>query len=158
MSITERRVLGPRAGQPGRPDLQRQWSWELKPGVVIPQRTMAEQLVDFAKPLFRKRRADSLEQFRDQMELTVTVWNACVMAMPGWDHGEFLAQLRNAFLRPGANADLRDSFEQLCLRRWNPKFASDPRAVGRWEVLDTTGTGFQFQCDERVPEALRVNG
>jgi len=124
------------------------------PKPVIPQRKISETIIDFGAPLLNDLRADTpIEVVRASFNIAITVWNAHVLAMPVWNVPNVLAQLQTLLKTPEAAPELVRVYHKLTARR-RKLFASDPRAVGEWNVsMDRKGE-VKLRSDARVPPSL----
>src|SRR5271169_2113143 len=104
------------------------------PEPVIPRRKISETIIDFGAPVLHDLRPDTpIEVVRASFSIAISVWNAHVMAMPVWNAPHVLAHLQALLKTPMAAPEMVQAYRDLTARR-RELFASDPRAVGEWDV------------------------
>lgn len=113
-------------------------------------------IIAFGRPLIDELPSDASVKLREEtVGFIILVWNAHVMAHPTWGRPEVLAELRANMANHHAQGELPDealqALEVLSLRRQQPPFADDPRAVGDWEVRILDKTQWNLRCDARLP-------
>ncbi len=122
--------------------------------IEVPDRKISETILDFGEPLLsRFDESAPIHVVREAVMIVITVWNAHVMAMPIWGepgHLENLEAILRAHPEPPGAPPLVDSLS----KRRRERFASDPRAVGRWDVVPDAHGGFKLVCDARLPRGV----
>jgi hypothetical protein len=124
------------------------------PESVIPQRKISETIIDFGAPVLHDLRPDTpIEVVRASFNIAISVWNAHVMAMPVWNAPHLLAHLQTLLRTPVAAPEMVQAYRDLTARR-QELFATDPRAVGEWNVSMDQNGNVNLRCDARVPPSL----
>ena len=109
--------------------------------LAIPDRKISETIIDFGAPLiFDLDKNQPIEIVRATFTIVIMVWNAHVMAMPVWG-------------KPKPAAEARAAYNELTARRLE-HFASDPRAVGNWNVAFDANGRLRVHCEAHVPPSL----
>jgi hypothetical protein len=129
-------------------------SWTV---VRLPERDLAETLLEFAAPLLaRLGSGPALEDERGAIELAVTFWNASVLASRRWAHprvkqlNELKKRMRGRQATPGDAATF-----DLLSERWRHHWL-DPRLIESWNY-DLDGTGVRrLVCTMGLPDGVEA--
>jgi hypothetical protein len=131
------------------------YSWTV---VRLPERDLAESVLDLAAPLLeRLTPAPSIEADRDAIELGITFWNAHVAASKLWGdpRPKALTELRKRMGGKQAAPGDAATFD-LLLDRWRDGFAFDPRLVRSWTYdADKRGTA-RLVCEMGLPDGVKA--
>ncbi len=116
---------------------------------------ISSTIVEFGLPLIEQLPpAPSRELCEQTFQLIILIWNAHTMSR-FWGQPQHLAAahdtIRNAVAEGVLPIDALEAFEALSMRRQQPPFVDDPRAVGRWELRATAGGNWNLHCDARLP-------
>lgn len=114
-------------------------------------------IVEFGQPLIEQLPpAPSRELCEKTFQLIVLIWNAHVFER-FWDQPQHLVDLadtlRNAVAEGALPIDALEAFEMLSARRQESRFVNDPRAVGHWELRETSAREWNLRCDARLPSS-----
>lgn len=116
---------------------------------------ISRTIAEFGLPLIEQLPPGPSRELCEQtFQLIILIWNAHVCAR-FWDQPQHLADLedtlRNAVAEGALPVDALDAFETLSARRQQPQFVDDPRAVGHWELRETSAGKWNLHCDARLP-------
>ena len=141
-------------GGPGNSQPEQDADSATQPVSSCSQRSMAETLVEFTRPLFAQADEQTTrEQLLEVLKLAVTIWNALVVDQ--WGQGtNHLAELRAVVRAPDAPPELGTVFEQL-VRCKRELFADDLRAVGEFDVVQEGSGSFTVRAEARLPPRLQ---
>ncbi|MBN1608408.1 MAG: hypothetical protein JW940_17385 [Polyangiaceae bacterium] len=131
------------------------YSWT---SVRLPDRDLAESLLDLAAPLLARLGPEpSIQSARSVIELTVTFWNASVQASQFWGRRrpKALNELRVRMRGKQAGPDDRATFDLLS-ERWRKSHLFDPRLVDSWTYESDDRGGLRLTCKMGLPDGVRA--
>lgn len=116
---------------------------------------ISSAIVEFGLPLIEQLPpVPSRELCEQTFQLIILIWNAHVFER-FWGQPQHLAALGdtlgNAVAEGALPIDALEAFEMLSVRRQQPQFVGDPRAVGHWELRATATGQWNLRCDARLP-------
>jgi len=116
---------------------------------------ISRTIVEFGQPLIEQLPpAPSRALCEQTFEWIITIWNAHAMSR-FWGQPQHLTAvqdtIRNAIAEGVLPLDALEAFEALNARRQQPQFVDDPRAVGHWELRETSAGEWNLRCDARLP-------
>ena len=123
---------------------------------VVPDDSLADTILDFARPLLRQFSALPNEAgLKIAMSLAIPIWNAYAYAMECWGDATPLEALDAVTMNEATKgpSHAREMFETLSRRRMR-RFAADPRVVARWQVVVGLGGVPLLQCEYSLPTRL----
>lgn len=129
-------------------------SWTV---VRLPERDLAEIILEFATPLLeRLGPAPAMDDARTAVELSVTFWNASVLASKLWGAPKVkeLNELKKRLRGRRASRDDAATFDLLAAR-WRDHWL-DPRLVESWTYEADAGSAPRLVCTMALPEGVRA--
>jgi hypothetical protein len=123
------------------------YSWTV---VRLPERDLAESILDFASPLLESLGPNpAIDAVRERLDLAITFWNASVLASARWERPrqKELKELRRRLRDDAATFD-------LLAERWRD-FWLDPRLVAKW-TYDRDEDGAHLVCEVGLPDGVRA--
>jgi hypothetical protein len=122
--------------------------------VKLPERPLAEAVLDVAAPLLEREPTAPLERAQELLQLVVSFWNASVLASELWERRRMksLNELRKAMRGRKASKEDAATFDLLTTRRkahW-----LDPRLVVDWHYVEDSSGARRLNCVHGLPDGV----
>lgn len=130
------------------------YSWTVVP---LPERDLAEVVLDFAAPLLaRLGPAPTIEAARGALALAVAFWNAQVLASKRWEYPRLveLKELKKRMRGHQASREDAATFDLLA-ERWREHWL-DPRLVETWTYEADAGGTRRLVCSMVLPDGVEA--
>lgn len=125
--------------------------------VRLPERDLAEVILDVAKPLLEKLGSTpTTEHTHNAIALAVTFWNANVLASKRWEHPwvKELTDLKKRMRGRQASPEDAATFD-LLTERWQ-KHWLDPRLVESWTYQPDASGEPRLVCTMALPDGVEA--
>ena len=129
-------------------------SWTV---VRLPERDLGEVVLELAAPLLeRLGPSPAVDDARAALDLSVTFWNASVLASKRWEYRRVkeLNALKKRMREPTASREDAATFD-LLTERWREHWL-DPRLVERWTYESDAAGVPRLVCTMGLPEGVRA--
>jgi hypothetical protein len=125
--------------------------------VRLPERDLAEVVLEFASPLLAKRGAPpSIDDARSALTLAISFWNASVLASKHWSRPRVkeLNELKKRLRGRQASQEDAAMFD-LLTERWREHWL-DPRLIEHWAYEPDESGVPQLTCKFGLPDGVRA--